>query len=347
MATAPAFNDTFLRACRGEPVDYTPVWYMRQAGRYQPEYREIRKAHSITGIIDNPDVCASVTLTPVEQLGVDAAILFADIMTPLGPMGVQYEIRPNTGPVIANPIATAADAAKLRIPDFAATLPATAETIRILRSKLSVPLIGFCGAPFTLASYLVEGGPSKSYSKVKSLMYRDPAAWDLLMKSLSDAMAEYLLFQVSCGAQALQIFDSWVGVLGPADYETAVMPHVRRLAEKVRARTQAPLIYFGVNSGHLLGSIARIPCDVVGLDWRTPPSEARARLGGRFALQGNLDPALLTAPWDVIEARARQILADAGPKGFIFNLGHGVTPDIDPAVLKRLTDFVHATSRTR
>lgn len=338
----PTFNDTFLKACRREPVDHVPVWYMRQAGRYQAEYRAIKETRSLMAIVRDPALCATVTRLPVDHLGVDAAILFSDIMTPLTAMGVKADIRDGVGPVIENPVRAASDIDHLHVPDFAAALPYVVETVQLLRTQLAVPLIGFCGAPFTLACYLVEGGPSKHYARVRAFMYGEPLAWHRLMDLLTGAMVAYLRVQAEAGAQALQVFDSWVGQLDHADYERYVLPHMRRLFVELRRVTRVPVIHFGVGTGHLLELLHAAGGDVIGLDWRTELPQARRRLGTDVALQGNLDSALLLAPWDVLETRARAILAAAPPNGFVFNLGHGVLPQTQPETLRRLTEFVHA-----
>lgn len=340
----PPLHDVFLRACRREPVARVPVWYMRQAGRYQPEYRAIKAQRSLMDIVHDPALCAEVTLLPVQQLGVDAAILFSDIMTPMAPMGFAFEIRDGVGPVIADPVRTAADVARLRHPDFGTELPHVSETIRLLRAALQVPLIGFCGAPFTLACYLIEGGPSKHYARVKRMMYGEPAAWHQLMEKLAAGMADYLVMQVTAGAQALQVFDSWVGQLARVDYEEFVLPHTRGLFREVRRRCPVPLLHFGVGTGHLLASFRDLGADVIGIDWRTELAEARRQLGPDLALQGNLEPGLLVGEWwEQLEPRAARVLAQgAAAPGFIFNLGHGVLPQTSPAMLRRLTDFIHA-----
>ncbi len=340
----PPVSDAFLRACRGEPVARLPVWYMRQAGRYQPEYRAIKATRSLMDIVHDPALCTEVTLLPVRQLDVDAAILFSDIMTPLAPMGFAFEIRDGVGPVLADPIRTPADLNRLRAPDFAAELPYVTDTIRHLRAALTVPLIGFCGAPFTLACYLVEGGPSKHYARVKSLMIGQPETWHHLLATLATRMADYLVMQADAGAQALQVFDSWAGQLDREDYARYVEPHTRTLFQELRRRTSVPLLYFGVGTGHLLESFRTLGAHVIGLDWRTDPIEARNRLGPDLAIQGNLDPGLLVGDWwPEIEARAARLLAQTADRpGFIFNLGHGVLPQTSPAMLRRLTDFVHA-----
>ncbi len=316
---------------------------MRQAGRYQPEYRKIRESYSLMDIVHTPEVCAEVTLLPVRQLDVDAAILFSDIMTPLEAMGIDFEIREGIGPCIDRPLSDASDIARLCDASFEEALPYVAETIAGLRRELKVPLIGFCGAPYTLSCYLVEGKPSKHYMRVKGLMYGDPDAWHTLMGRLSSAMADYLCFQANAGAQALQVFDSWVGNLGIRDYEDYVMPHMTSLFAAVRERTDVPLLHFGVGTGHLLERMQAAGGDVIGLDWRTSIPDARRRLGPGTALQGNLDPGLLLAPRDTLHERARRVLADMDGDGYIFNLGHGVLPGVEVETLQALTALVRST----
>ncbi|RAL22590.1 uroporphyrinogen decarboxylase [Thermoflavimicrobium daqui] len=339
--TQQPINDTFLKACRQEPTDYIPVWYMRQAGRYQPEYRQIRKQYSFFEMSETPEVCVEVTSLPVTQLGVDAAILFADIMTPLKPIGVDVEIRSGVGPVISNPIRTKQDVKRLGELDPESGVPFILKAIQMLTQRLSVPLIGFAGAPFTLASYMIEGGPSKNYHKTKGLMYADPTLWHALMEKLGAMTITYLQAQVRAGAHALQVFDSWVGALSAEDYQTYVAPIMQKIFNTLKQTTDVPLIYFGIGTGHLLTEWDKLPIDVIGLDWRTSISSAR-KLGITKTLQGNLDPSLLLAPWEVIEKKAKEIL-DQGisQPGYIFNLGHGIFPDVQVETLQRLTEFVH------
>ncbi len=339
------FNDNFLRACRKEPVDHIPVWYMRQAGRYQPEYRKIREKYSLMEIVQRPEVCTEVTLLPIKQLNVDAAILFSDIMTPIESMGVPNEIKPNYGPFIPNPIRTIKDIDKLIIPDFEKTIPYVGETIKMLRGKLDVPLIGFCGAPFTLASYIIEGGPSKNYIHTKKLMYSNPKAWHQLIGKLALGMVEYLNFQAKSGAQALQVFDSWIGALSEEDYIEYVFPHMHMLFSELKKLTDVSLIHFGVNTSHLIERLKEAGGDVIGFDWKTNITEGWQRLNHEVAIQGNLDPGVLVAPWEVIEEKAKFILDQVDRNGFIFNLGHGITPNLKVETMKKLTKFVHEYSR--
>lgn len=336
-------NDTFLKACRCEPTPYVPVWFMRQAGRYQPEYRKIREKYSLFEITHRPEICAEVTRLPVEQLGVDAAILFADIMTPLVASGVNVKMKEGVGPVIDDPIRRLEDVEALGCLTPEKDVPYTLETIRLLKKSLSVPLIGFAGAPFTLASYLIEGGPAKDYHYTKAFMHRDAEVWQFLMEKLASLTGRYLEAQIRAGVDAVQIFDSWVGTLSADHYRQSVAPVMQRLFRKLRS-FQVPIIYFGVGARHLLPEWRRLDVDVIGLDWRTPIIEAR-RLGVKQAVQGNMDPSLLLAQWEKIEEEARRILDEGMQQpGFIFNLGHGVFPDVEAQTLRRLTRFVHEYS---
>ncbi|TML63640.1 MAG: uroporphyrinogen decarboxylase [Actinobacteria bacterium] len=337
-------NDLFLRACRREPVERVPVWFMRQAGRALPEYRAIREKAEMFEIIRTPELAAEVTLQPVRRLGVDAAILFSDIVAPLEATGVGVELREGIGPVIDRPFRGADDLARLRPPD-AGDFGHVIETIRILRRELDVPLIGFAGAPFTLASYLVEGGPTRTYARTKALMYREPETWAALLDRLADVSLASLRAQVDAGAAAVQLFDSWAGVLAPADYERAVLPASRKVLTGL-ADTRVPRIHFGVGTGELLRLMAGAGADVVGVDWRVPLDRARERVGDGVAVQGNLDPAACLAPWDVVAGAARDVLQrNAGRPGHVFNLGHGVLPETNPDTLARLVELVHEEGR--
>ncbi|MFT9848557.1 uroporphyrinogen decarboxylase [Aneurinibacillus sp. REN35] len=342
MSTKP-FNDNFLRACRGEAHTHVPVWYMRQAGRYQAEYRKIREKYSLFEITHRPEVCAEVTMLPIQQLDVDAAILFADIMTPMPAMGVNVEIKSNIGPVIDNPITTKEDVEKLQPLQPQEDVPYILDTITLLREQLSVPLIGFAGAPFTLASYLIEGGPSRNYYKTKAFMHSNPEAWHLLMDKLGEMTITYLQAQIRAGAQAVQVFDSWVGALNAQDYRTFVAPIMNRIFSALEEES-APKIMFGVGAGHLLQEWNQLPLDVIGLDWRTSITSARKQ-GVTRTVQGNLDPGLLLADWPELEKKAKEIL-DEGMEtpGFIFNLGHGVYPQVKVETMQRLTAFIHEYS---
>ncbi|MBF0706870.1 MULTISPECIES: uroporphyrinogen decarboxylase [Bacillales] len=340
-----SFNDQFLRACRGEATDHTPVWYMRQAGRYQAEYRKIREKYSFHEMNLNPEVAAEVTRFAVEQLGVDSAILFADIMTPLPSIGVDVEIKSGVGPVIDNPIKSRSDIDRLGELDPLKDIPYVMETIKMLREQLSVPLIGFSGAPFTVASYMIEGGPSKNYHKTKAFMYSDPEGWFQLMNKLGDMTIAYLTAQVKAGAQAIQLFDSWVGALNDMDYRTYIAPVMNRIFSALK-ELNVPLLMFGVGASHLIQEWNKLPVDVIGIDWRISIKKAREVEGIKKPLMGNLEPALLLAPWEVIEQRTKEIL-DQGMEtpGFIFNLGHGVFPQVQVETLQRLTNFVHEYTR--
>lgn len=340
-------NETFLKAARGEKTDYTPVWYMRQAGRSQPEYRKIKEKYSLFEITHQPELCAYVTRLPVEQYNVDAAILYKDIMSPIPALGVDVDIKAGIGPVIANPIRSLADVEKLGEIHPEEDLPYVFETIRMLtQEQLNVPLIGFAGAPFTLASYMIEGGPSKNYNKTKAFMYAEPKAWFALMDKLGDMTITYVKAQIKAGARAVQIFDSWVGALNVQDYRHFIKPVMHRIFSSLREEN-VPLIMFGVGASHLALEWNDLPLDVVGLDWRLPIEQARA-MGVNKTVQGNLDPSILLAPWEVIEEKAKAII-DQGiaQPGHIFNLGHGVFPSVNPDTLKRLTAFVHEYSATK
>jgi len=338
-------NDRFLRACRREPVDATPVWFMRQAGRTFAAYRSLRERYGILELAKTPDLCAEVTLMPIRELGVDAAVLFADIMLPLEPMGVDLRIEPEVGPIIDRPIRSAADVEALR-PFDPAGVSFTLDAIRLVRRELDgkAGMIGFSGAPFTLACYLIEGRPSRDYAIAKAFMYREPAAWHDLMDRLSTMVVAYLRAQVEAGADVVQLFDTWVGGLGPADYAAFVQPHVRRIFAGLAA---VPSIHFGTGTAALLELMADAGGDVIGIDHRMSLAEAWRRVGPDRGVQGNLDAARLLAGWEATEAGARTVLDDAdGRVGHVFNLGHGVLPGTDPGLLRRLVDLVHQqTSR--
>ncbi|PKG25461.1 uroporphyrinogen decarboxylase [Niallia nealsonii] len=337
-------NDTFLKAAKGEKTDFVPVWYMRQAGRSQPEYRAIKEKYSLFEITHQPELCAYVTKLPVDQYNVDAAVLYKDIMTPLPAIGVDVEIKSGVGPVIANPIQTLQDVEKLGILQPQEDIKYVLDTIKLLtEEQLTVPLIGFSGAPFTLASYMIEGGPSRNYHKTKAFMYSNSKAWFALMEKLGDMVVTYVKAQINAGAGAIQIFDSWVGALSVQDYRIFIRPIMDKIFSALKDET-VPLIMHGVGATHLAKEWNDLPLDVVGLDWRLPIREAREK-GITKAVQGNLDPAILLAPWDIIEEKAKDII-DQGIEhnGFIFNLGHGVFPEVDPQVLKKLTAFVHEYS---
>ena len=335
-------NDRFLRACRREPVDATPVWFMRQAGRALPEYRAIRERATLVEITRDAALCAEVTLQPVRRLGVDAAILFADITTPFAGLGVEFDIVEGRGPVVASPVRSPADVARLRPFDPQEAVAPLLDAIRLIRAEAQVPLIGFAGAPFTLACYLVEGGPSKDFARTKTLMHAEPAAWADLMDRLADATVAYLGAQVAAGAQAVQVFDSWVGALSPADYRRSVAPWMARIFDGLRP-LNVPTIHFGVVSAGLLRQQAAAGGDVIGLDWRIELDEGWQVVGPEHGVQGNLDPTLLLGPFEAVARDARAILdAAAGRPSHVFNLGHGVLPGTNPDDLARLVDLVHS-----
>jgi uroporphyrinogen decarboxylase len=329
----------FLSACKNERPEHVPVWFMRQAGRCLPEYRALRENHTILEMCRTPDLAVEVTLQPVRRFGVDAAILFSDIVIPLQAMGVELEIKPGVGPVIEKPIRSMADVDRLLPLHPEDGLSFVLETVGILAQELTVPLIGFGGAPFTLASYLVEGGPSKTHAQTKALMYGAPDVWTALMDRLAEAVLGYLRAQVAAGAAAIQLFDSWIGALSPQDYERYVAPSVTRILGGLED-LGVPRIHFGVVTGELLPQMAAAGADVMGIDWRVPLDIGRERVGGR-AVQGNLDPTVVFAPWPVVEEKARDVLERGGGTGHVFNLGHGVLPETDPSVLERLVEFVH------
>ena len=337
----------FLKACRREKTDYTPVWLMRQAGRYMPEYMEIRSKHSFLEMCKTPELAAEVTLQPVDIVGVDAAILFADILLPLEGMGIGLEFAKDEGPVIHNPVRSQRDVDNIRILEAEEATPYVMETIRILRRELAnkVPLIGFSGAPFTLASYIIEGGGSKTYLNCKRMMYEAPTVWHSLMDKVSEVLIRYLKAQIAAGAQAVQVFDSWVGCLAPDDYREFVLPHSRRVMEGLKG-TDVPVIHFANNASTLLPDVKAAGGDVIGLDWRTDLDEAWARLGYDVAVQGNLEPLALFAPPAVIEKKVKRILAQAAKRpGHIFNLGHGIHKETPVENVRVLVEAVHKYSR--
>ncbi|GKU79894.1 uroporphyrinogen decarboxylase [Paenibacillus sp. L3-i20] len=340
-----SYNDRFIRASMKEHVDRVPVWYMRQAGRYDPEYRKIKEKYSLLEICKQPELAAEVTLMPVRKLGVDAAILYSDIMNPVASIGIDFDIVANIGPVIHNPIRSAADVERLKPIDVEGDLGHVIETIRILDRELDVPLITFAGAPFTIASYLIEGRPSKNYLSTKEMMYSEPKVWHELMRKLGDMVITYLRAHVAAGGKAFQLFDSWVGALAPADFKRFVLPTIERIFDELSDLPQ-PKIYFpGVSSGELLPELHNLKANVIGLDWRVSIPEGRRRLDHKFAVQGNLDPTILTAPMSVIESYAAEII-DQGitDPGFIFNLGHGLFPEASLEKLAELTAFIHTYS---
>lgn len=334
----------FLIACRREPVDVTPVWLMRQAGRYMPEYRAIRARHSMLDAIRTPELACEITLQPVNAFAVDAAIIFADILPILIGMGLDLDFVKGEGPAISNPVRSPADVDALRTPPAEENLPYTLEAIRLVRRELDgrVPLIGFAGAPFTLASYAIEGGSSKHHIRTKSFMHAQPDAWHRLMDKLASVLGEYLVAQVQAGAQALQVFDSWAGVLSPADYRAFVLPHTQHVIERARS-TGVPVIYFGTDLNGMLPLVRHTGADVFGVDWRIGIDDAWRQLGEGVAIQGNLDPVILLAPWSEIRRGVDDVLARvAGRPGHIFNLGHGILPETPVDNVRRLVDYVHA-----
>ncbi|MEV5708465.1 uroporphyrinogen decarboxylase [Actinoallomurus sp. NPDC052274] len=343
-ASGPGEESAFLLACRRRPVPHTPVWFMRQAGRSLPEYREARAGIPMLEACARPDLVVEITMQPVRRYAVDAAIFFSDIVVPLKAIGIDLDIKPGVGPVIADPVRDAAAVDRLR-PLEPGDVAFATEAVQALTGELGgTPLIGFAGGPFTLASYLIEGGPSKTHDRTKAMMYGEPELWARLLDRLADIAAAYLKVQVEAGARAIQLFDSWVGGVGPEDYRTSVLPHSRKIFEAL-APYDVPRIHFGVGTGELLGLMGEAGADVVGVDWRVPLDEAVLRVGPGKALQGNLDPAILFAPWDVIADRTRDVLARGRTaEGHVFNLGHGVLPTTDPDKLARLVDLVHEES---
>jgi uroporphyrinogen decarboxylase len=344
-AVSPKLEESvFLSACRRQPVPYTPVWFMRQAGRSLPEYRAARARTAMVEACTKPDLITELTLQPLRRYPVDAAILFSDIVVPLRAAGVGIDIRPGVGPVVEEPICAERDLQRLGALE-PGDVHFVAEAVRALVAELDgTPLIGFAGGPFTLASYLIDGGPSKSFDKTKSLMYGDPALWNALLRRLADITITFLQVQIKAGASAVQLFDSWAGAVSPEDYRRSVLPHSSRIFAAL-AGTGVPRLHFGVSTGELLGMMGEAGADVVGVDWRVPLDEAVRRVDPGKALQGNLDPAMLLAPWEVIEQRTVQVL-DAGrtAEGHVFNLGHGVLPQTNPDVLARLVELVHTAS---
>jgi uroporphyrinogen decarboxylase len=337
-------NERFLRACRRQPVDRTPVWFMRQAGRYMPEYRALRERHSLLELCRTPELAVEVTLQPVGALGVDAAILFSDLLLPLEPMGIPFDFLAGEGPVIERPLRSAADVDALRRFEPREDLGMVLQAIRLLRLALEgrVPLIGFAGAPFTLASYAIEGGHSNNFALTKKLMYAEPRTWHKLLALLADVVGDYLRAQVEAGAQALQLFDSWIGALDEADYREYALPHVRAIFERLRG-LDVPVIHFGTGTGHLLRVQREAGGDVIGVDWRTPLDEGWRRAGDGVAVQGNLDPTLLFAPRELLLARVDDVLRRAGGQpGHVFNLGHGILPGTPVENVKAVVEHVHA-----
>ncbi|HJP18467.1 MAG TPA: uroporphyrinogen decarboxylase [Nitrospinota bacterium] len=337
-------NNQFLKACRKEKTDYTPVWLMRQAGRYMEEYRKIRSKVDFLTMCKTPDLAAEVTLQPINRIGVDAAIIFADILLPLEPMGIKLEFAKNEGPVINNPIRTNEDVNALQLINTDEELPFLPETIRIVKQELNgkVPLIGFSGAPFTLASYIIEGGSSKNYIHAKKMMYNEPETWNRLMGKISDVIINYLLAQIKAGAETVQLFDSWVGCLSTEDYRQYVLPHSKKIIENIKKEINIPVIHFGTNTTTLLQSMKEAGGDVIGLDWRINLDEGWKKIGFDKAVQGNLDPLVLLSNPAEIEKRVKDILKRAdGRPGHIFNLGHGILPQTPVDNVIALVEMVH------
>ena len=334
-----------MRAARRESVERTPVWFMRQAGRSLPEYRAVRERWGLFDVVRQPELCAEVTLQPVLRYDVDAAVMFTDIMFPVLGMGVEVELVENVGPVVERPIETAADVARLSAPEPEDSCPFILESVRLVRESLRADqaVIGFCGGPFTVAGYLVEGRPTREFVKVKAMMYREPELWHALMDKLADAFAKYVAGKVRAGADVVQVFDSWVGALSPSDYAEFVQPYSARILGSI----DVPTIHFGTGTATLLSAMRKAGGDVIGLDWRIPLDEGWERVGHDRGVQGNLDPAVLLGQWERVEEAARDVLARAGGRrGHIFNLGHGVLPATDPADLTRLVELVrHVTAR--
>ena len=336
----------FVKACRAQSVDRTPVWFMRQAGRYMAEYRAVRKQYSLIEICKKPEIAAGVTITAAEALGVDAAIIFADLLLPLEVMGLPFHFSSGEGPVIEKPVREQEDVARLRT-DRASDLGYVSESVRLVCKHFGtrLPVIGFCGAPFTLASYMIEGGGSRNYLHTKKMMYSSPAAWDQLLGKLTTVVAEYALEQVRAGADALQVFDSWVGCLSVEDYRRYVLPRTTELVKRLQA-SGVPVIYFGTDSATLLRSMKQTGAEVIGLDWRIPLDEGWRSIGHDRAVQGNLDPVLLFAEWKELRSRANDILQRAGGRaGHIFNLGHGILPETPVENVKALARFVQEHSQ--
>ena len=334
-------DSPFLRACRREPVPHTPVWFMRQAGRSLPEYRELRGTGSILDAIHTPDLATEITLQPVRRHGVDAAVLFSDIVVPLEAVGFGVDVVPGTGPVVEEPFAGTADLPRLRPLEAEADIPYVLETVRNLVTELEVPLIGFAGAPFTVASYLIEGRPSRTYAKTKAMMLGEPALWGALIDRLADLALAFIRAQVEAGATAVQLFDSWAGALTPEQYAAHVLPASQKVFAGL-ADLGVPRVHFGVGTGELLGLFAEAGADVVGVDWRVPIDAGWERIGLDKGVQGNLDPAACLAPWPAVEHEVLGVLDRIGGRsGHIFNLGHGVLPETDPTVLTRIVELVH------
>lgn len=337
-------NDTFLQACRGERTAYTPVWFMRQAGRYLPEYQKIRRKVSFLELCKTPELAAEVTLQPVDIFGFDAAILFSDILIPMEAMGLALEFSEGKGPIFANPVRSQKAVDELVVPVPEEAVPFVLDTIRLLRSQLQTPLIGFAGAPFTLATYLIEGGSSKVFLNTKKMMFQEPKLYHNLLAKITACTSAYLQAQARAGAQALQLFDSWVGILAPCDYQEFALPYVRSIISDLRAVTDVPIIYFANNGSTLTGLTTTAGADVLGFDWRLPIGDAIAR-AGQHAVQGNIDPLALFLPKERLEERIQTMLTEArDANGYIFNLGHGILPETPPEQVRIAVDAVHRFS---
>lgn len=340
-------NDTFLRACRGEKVDYTPVWLMRQAGRYMKEYQEVRSKVDFLTLCKTPELAAKVTLQPIDVLGVDAAILFSDILIPVEAMGMHLEFSEKKGPLLSEPVRNKSGVDKLVIPDTEDSMPFVLETIRILRQELEnrMPLIGFSGAPFTLATYIIEGGSSKNFVNTKKMMYQNPGLFNALMEKITSTVIEYLSSQIKAGAQAVQIFDSWAGILSPFDYEKVIFPYVKNAIKSLK-KFDVPVIYFVNDCSGLLETVKKSGADVIGIDWRVDMEKAVKRLGKKVSVQGNLDPCVLFGPKEHIEERVQDILNKAfTARGHIFNLGHGILPETPVENAVAMVEAVHKLSK--
>ena len=336
-------EERFLAACRREPVDATPVWFMRQAGRCIADYRELRKKHDILTLAKTPELSTQVTMMPVDRFGVDGAVMFADIMLPLEAMGSPFSIEPEVGPIVHNPIRTRSDVDKLRVVEGEEATPYVMETIRLLRKELpgKAALLGFSGAPFTLACYMIEGRPSRDYAKAKGMLFSDPDSWHALMEKVTEQVIRYLQAQVRAGIQVLQLFDSWMGILSPQDYERYSWPYSKRVFDAL-ADTGVPRIHFGTANASLLERVAAAGPDIVSVDWRVSLDQAWLRIGHDKGIQGNLDPVMMLAPWERIEEGVRDVLRRAGGRpGHVFNLGHGVLPETNPDNLARVVETVH------
>ncbi len=336
-------NDRFLKACQLERTDCTPVWFMRQAGRYMKAYRDIREKYSLIEMFKNPELAVEITLQPVKAFSIDAAIIFADILLPLEGMGIGFEFTEGGGPVIEHPLRSRADIDSLQIVDPEADLGFVLKSLQWVRAEIDgkIPLIGFAGAPFTLASYAIEGGSSSTYILTKELMYRDPTAWDLLMGKFCETITRYLIAQVKAGAQVVQLFDSWVGCLSPSDYLSFVLPHTQKIFGELR-KNSIPSIHFGTGTAGLLHLMAEAGGDIIGVDWRIALDNAWQSVATGAGIQGNLDPVALMSPWPVLSRKAAEVLDAAGGRpGHIFNLGHGILPSTSEDSVKALADFVH------